>query len=215
MDKNHEGRRKCFKKSSQVASNANENLHDPKPSTSKSSKEKRNRRNFKEKLKILKELESSSISKISKKYGINARLLRKWRKKESEIVDFAQKLNLQKAKQKPQTNELDDAVYYWLLDAIAKGITVTGPIIQQKALSLNKDLNGSPDFRASDGWLRKWKIRKNVRSLEISGRSILNFEMVMRIIQFIQKNRKLSRKMPEPPIFRIRRRIFHFLLQLI
>lgn len=43
---------------------------------------------------------------------------------------------------------------YWFCAERERGLPVSGPIIQQEALSLNKQLpDGDPNFTASQGWL--------------------------------------------------------------
>lgn len=46
---------------------------------------------------------------------------------------------------------------------------MSGPIIAEKALFFNLKLNGDPVFKASSGWLEKFKSRHGVRELNIEG----------------------------------------------
>jgi hypothetical protein len=39
------------------------------------------------------------------------------------------------------------------------GVNVTSKMVKEKALELAAHLNISEDFQASDGWLRRFKIR--------------------------------------------------------
>lgn len=60
-------------------------------------------------------------------------------------------------------------MYAWLMDFQNRGIPVTGPLARQKALELNEYLGGPKDFKASKGWLDKWKKRMNLRALKMTG----------------------------------------------
>lgn len=45
-------------------------------------------------------------------------------------------------------------------------------MIRQTALELNKQLGGCELFKASDGWLNKWKLRLKIRSIRIAGEKL-------------------------------------------
>ncbi|GFW22884.1 jerky protein homolog-like [Trichonephila clavipes] len=49
---------------------------------------------------------------------------------------------------------------------------LSGPIIQEKAIQLNKLMNGDASFSASIGWLDRWKKRHGVRQLTITGEKL-------------------------------------------
>ena len=49
-------------------------------------------------------------------------------------------------------------------------IPVSGPMIQEKALSISNDL-GLSDFKASTGWLRSFKQRHNIGGARVCGES--------------------------------------------
>ncbi|GBM81031.1 2-(3-amino-3-carboxypropyl)histidine synthase subunit 2 [Araneus ventricosus] len=55
--------------------------------------------------------------------------------------------------------DLDRAVYKWYCECIKNGISVSGPGICDKALDLNKEFGGDPEFKASGGWLQNFKTR--------------------------------------------------------
>jgi hypothetical protein len=51
-----------------------------------------------------------------------------------------------------------------------KGITISGPIIKEKALILIRKMGGSnEEFTASEGWLNRWKKRHGVHKMMIFG----------------------------------------------
>lgn len=57
--------------------------------------------------------------------------------------------------------DVDAFVYEWFRNAQAQNIPVSGPLIQEKALEVAKAL-GNPEFKASNGWLCKFKSRHGI-----------------------------------------------------
>lgn len=49
-----------------------------------------------------------------------------------------------------------------------KAVPISTPLLQEKALQLNKLMNGDSSFTASNGWLYQWQKRHGVRQLSIS-----------------------------------------------
>ena len=69
---------------------------------------------------------------------------------------------------KSDNKDLDEAFFTWFKNVRSNNIPVNGIINKEKALSLAKNLELT-DFRASDGWLDKWKQRHNVTFKAVSG----------------------------------------------
>ena len=53
---------------------------------------------------------------------------------------------------------MDKAVFKWFSLQRSQNVPTDGPILKEKALQFAKSLN-FPTFKASDGWLDKWKKR--------------------------------------------------------
>ena len=71
--------------------------------------------------------------------------------------------------------ELDKAVYLWLVQQCFKGNPISGPLLMGKALQLYQlvypnDPNPS-SFKAGTGWLERFKDRHSVRALSVQGES--------------------------------------------
>ena len=61
----------------------------------------------------------------------------------------------------------------------SQGIRLDWPIITKKAVQINQKLNGDPNFKASQGWLRRLKERHGIRHLQIEGAKLsANSEIV-------------------------------------
>lgn len=70
----------------------------------------------------------------------------------------------------PKHEELDKAVYTWFVGARAKNVPLSGAIVQQKALNY-ACLLGVDDFKASTGWLSRFKARHDIVGKVLSGES--------------------------------------------
>lgn len=61
-----------------------------------------------------------------------------------------------------ESSDLDQMLYEWYHQETNMGIRVTGPMLRKKALELNKILNGPESFKASTGFLNKFKERHDI-----------------------------------------------------
>lgn len=60
--------------------------------------------------------------------------------------------------------KVSEALYLWFTQHREKGILISGPILQEKALKFRNELNeGDPTFTVSVGWLDRWKKRYGIR----------------------------------------------------
>ena len=59
-------------------------------------------------------------------------------------------------------------MYEWYLLARRRLVPVTGPMLQEEALAIVNGL-GHSDFKASNGWLQRFKDRHNIKQLVVSG----------------------------------------------
>ena len=64
------------------------------------------------------------------------------------------------AKKVRESNYLDiyNVVFKWFLSQRGKSIPIDGTFIKEKAMKYAKELDAT-DFKASDGWLGRWKKR--------------------------------------------------------
>ncbi|XP_011250685.1 tigger transposable element-derived protein 7 [Camponotus floridanus] len=61
-----------------------------------------------------------------------------------------------------ENSRLDQMLYEWYYQETNMGIHVTGSMLRKKALELNKLLNGPASFKASTGFLNKFKERHDI-----------------------------------------------------
>ncbi|XP_023224155.1 jerky protein homolog-like [Centruroides sculpturatus] len=72
-----------------------------------------------------------------------------------------------------ENKDLDTAVYTWFMQVRSQGQPISGPLICEKALQMNKKLGGNADFQASTGWLMCFKSRHGIRELDIQDEKFL------------------------------------------
>ena len=67
-----------------------------------------------------------------------------------------------------QFERVDELTWSWFREARTRGMPVSGPVLQQKALSIAGIL-GQTDFKASNGWLEAFRKRHEITFRAISG----------------------------------------------
>lgn len=64
--------------------------------------------------------------------------------------------------------DIENALMIWLRQARSNNLPIGGPILKEKAIALAKEL-GHHDFKCSDGWLDRFKKRREVTFRTVSG----------------------------------------------
>ena len=106
-----------------------------------------------------------SNKNVAAKYGVPRNTLSTWVKSKEKLFEALEKGNNVK-RQKLRTGDhetLDTAVK-------SQNVPLSGATIQEKASQYAEELSVG-NFKASDGWLRRWKERNNVTFKTISGES--------------------------------------------
>ncbi|XP_033224183.1 jerky protein homolog-like [Belonocnema kinseyi] len=130
---------------------------------------KRQRLTFKEQYELADKVKSGA-SKLSilQKYGICEATYKRVLARESDLRNKVNSYEYAKKKSSKTSPNmgLDAAVLEWFKQVRDRGDPISGAIIKEKALILNEKLNGPNTFKASNGWLRKFKIRYGIRFKE-------------------------------------------------
>ena len=82
--------------------------------------------------------------------------------------------------------EINTVLWRWFCTACANGYPISGPILQSKALSIANVFEADHNFKASNGWLEKWKKRQNVNKSYAFVESLVGMYKLVRL-----KNGKL------------------------
>lgn len=67
-------------------------------------------------------------------------------------------------------SKVNDSLYDWYRLACSKNIYPDGPVLKEKAIEIADKL-GVEGFKASNGWLEKWKKRHFIRRVTVCGES--------------------------------------------
>jgi len=136
-------------------------------------KRKRNDLSLEEKQKMLKlfdEEKGCSQRFLASKYNLSLGCVNNLLKCRNTI--FETNLNM-KQKRKPHLrsgHEVDAALYEWFQIQRTRNISISGDILQEKALKISEHL-GNLNFKASNGWLQSFISRHMISSKRIIGES--------------------------------------------
>lgn len=125
-----------------------------------------------EKVRILEASKSSSQRNLSKDFKVSLGTINTVLKNRDQIMTqyLSGESSDTKRHRKGTCPDVNEAVLRWFRTARSKIINVDGPMIQAKALEIAGQL-GYNDFKASNGWLDKFKRANQISCRVISGES--------------------------------------------
>ncbi|KAH1173012.1 hypothetical protein KIL84_016851 [Mauremys mutica] len=137
-------------------------------------KRKLDNQSIEKKYEIILQLEKGTKpADLSRQHGIPANTISGWKKKANVIKQMYAKSVFDPARKKLRVAEhkdVDDALFQWFTNTQATNLPVNGPLLMEKADILAAKL-GHPDFKASQGWLDRFKKRHNIVFKAICGES--------------------------------------------
>ncbi|XP_023237333.1 jerky protein homolog-like, partial [Centruroides sculpturatus] len=143
------------------------------------SKRKRVVLSVSDKLKIIDQLKcGASGSSLARKYGVGNATISDIKKNSNAIKKFASVLDSEdgslhrKTMRMAENKDLDIAVFTWFMQVRSQGQPISGPLICENALQMNKKLGSKADFKATSGWLKHFKSRHGIRELDIQGEKL-------------------------------------------
>lgn len=152
-----------------------------------------------ERVEVLRLVESgTSYRKVANIFQVGRTQISNIVKRKEEILeDYSNKVpGNRKSRKKGLLRNLDvnELCYGWYKEACAEGVTVTGALLQKKALEFAKAANNDT-FKASNGWLDRFRTRhnisfgKNATGIDGSQKMMETFGSVNTVIfSFIYKN---------------------------
>lgn len=126
---------------------------------------------IKEKIRALKLLDSgSTVVEVATELNVHFSTIHKWKGKRNAMEKWMRskgrddsELGKMSRMRMPGNDGLDEAVFTWYTQNRDKGVAVTGPMIQCKAIDFNEKLGREKTFVASNGWLGRWKNRYGIQ----------------------------------------------------
>lgn len=126
-----------------------------------------------EKVKLIKDKEHGlSHRQLSDRFQVSVGAVSNILKRKLEYTsDYETNRNKRiKRKLKDDTNaDISENVYEWFVSQRSKHIPISGPILQEYARSVTEQLDHSTTFKASNGWLDRFRNRYNIQFRTISG----------------------------------------------
>ena len=134
-----------------------------------------------DKLKVIEMREKGySLTKVGMQFGIGKSTVHDIIKQKLKLKDFVAERERENASTRKKMrlsddDALDKAVYLWFVQERSKGTPISGPLIMEKARMLHRAMY--PDateeaFKASQGWLHRFKQRHGIRELRLQGESL-------------------------------------------
>ena len=128
--------------------------------TKMSVKRKLNTKTLKEKCDILSHIEKGMTNKeAANKFGVPKNIISTWIENKEKIFQALEESAPNTKKLRGcQYEKVDKALFEWFVLQRSQNIPIDGSMIQEKGLFFAEKLE-IPDFKASNGWLDKWKKR--------------------------------------------------------
>ena len=111
-----------------------------------------------QKCQIIREIEKGMTNKeASEKFGVPKNTISTWMKNKDKLFEGLEQSSSDAKKMRGcDYEQVDKAVFKWFSLQRSQNVPIDGPILKEKALQFAKSFN-FPTFKASDGWLDKWK----------------------------------------------------------
>ena len=145
-------------------------------------KVKRKRLAITQKLELLDKLDEGwTVAQICEKFGIKKQTVSDIKKDKENLRDFARKhseggststtnVGAHKALKKASNEDHDEAVYKWFIQQRSVGVITRGNEIKHAASTFAEKMNIA-NFKASDGWLYRFRKRHGLQDTKLSGES--------------------------------------------
>ena len=113
-----------------------------------------------QKCQIIRQIEKGMTNKeASEKFGVPKNTISTWMKNKDKLFEGLEQSSSDAKKMRGcDYEQVDKAVFKWFSLQRSQNVPIDGPILKEKALQFAKSFN-FPTFKASDGWLDKWKKR--------------------------------------------------------
>lgn len=167
---------------------------------------KRKRLTLAQKIEIIKFVEISEenigVRVVAEKFNIGKTQVSDILKSKVYLLQTFVGQGSEKSKRKfPNSNGeiIDTVIFQWYLHARVNNLKISGPLLKEKALELASEV-GLNDFKASNGWLQKFKERHQISYKNIHGNPASSVKQCV-IIEWLSKVKELIDGYEECNIF--------------
>lgn len=140
--------------------------------TPKLNNRKRNVLTMEKRIEILTKLDKGETCvSLARFYNIGKTTVTDIKKKREAILAFALKIDkgdgMKKRKviKRARNQDLERAMEMWFVQKLSLNEPISSSLVCETALKMNEKLGGPKDFKASTGWLQKFKFRHGIRDL--------------------------------------------------
>ena len=130
-----------------------------------------------EKVKILNKIEKfkprPTVKQMSEILNIPRSTIASLLKNENHLLEETKSISLSiKKKRNGKIPEIERALRMWFEIVVKRGISISGPLLKEKADNFARELNHL-DFKATDGWLSRWKKREGIKYKRSHGKKVV------------------------------------------
>lgn len=142
-----------------------------------------------ERVQVLKRLENNeSQSSVALEFGVNQSAISRIQKNKERITEeWRNNSNPdRKRKRGGKSEDVEIALLRWFSQAHSLQVPVSGPLLMEKADQLAHGL-GMTDFKATSGWLERWKARNAIQFKRQHGKKkdVKDFETEQRVTEVL------------------------------
>lgn len=120
-----------------------------------------------------------SMQKIADELGVGRVTVGDWKRNRKALEKWSfdrhseNAVKIRKTMKVCEYENTSEALFLWYSQMRNKGVPISGPLLQEKALIFQKEFNdGEEGFTASTGWLDRWKKRYGLRQLTVCGEKL-------------------------------------------
>lgn len=130
-----------------------------------------------DKLKAIRRVEAGeSIKIVAQDFGVGEVTVGDWKRNRTKIEEWCMKQASsslgRKSMKTGDYEKVNESLFIWFNQQRSKGVPLSGPILQQKAILISRQFPEADQFTASSGWLDRWKKRYGVRQLTVCGEKL-------------------------------------------
>ena len=138
---------------------------------------------LRQKINLIKDKDQGTYHrKLSQKFNISLGAVSNILKRKDEYTSDYETSRNKKLTRKLKNDisqEINDNVYEWFVAQRAKGISISGPVLQEYARKIAEQLDPSTSFKESNGCLDRFRIRYNIQFRVIYGESRAVYQNVI------------------------------------